>query len=72
MNTDGWQRACPKCLNDDVEKVGWGYWYCNDCGDIWEVIAEAGKPPACLEPGLSSAKPDPGLLSPIIDPDYPL
>lgn len=32
---NGWHAACPKCLGDNLEKIGWNYWFCEDCGNIW-------------------------------------
>lgn len=32
-----WVRACPKCLGNDMEKVGWGYWYCKGCSNILDT-----------------------------------
>ena len=74
---NGWQRACPKCLNDDIEKVGWGYWFCGVCGDIWEMITKGGK--AARNPGKSENSlqtpgiiPNPGSLEKSDEIDYPI
>lgn len=77
MTHSRWQRACPKCLNDDIEKVGWGYWFCGVCGDIWEMITKGGK--AARNPGKSENSlqtpgiiPNPGSLEKSDEIDYPI
>ena len=83
MDQVGWQRACSKCLSDNIEKVGDRYWYCSDCGNIIEVVASAGKPVLptrnvetfAKPPGDKPLKPEPpspGTLQATDRLDFPL
>jgi len=27
---------CPACGTDNIFKDSDGWWYCNDCGEVWE------------------------------------
>ena len=40
---EAWNRACPECLSDNLEKIGWGYFFCYTCNNIWEIVAPAGE-----------------------------
>ena len=34
---------CPKCHSDDLEKVGWNYWYCGGCASIFVITPNGEK-----------------------------
>ena len=74
------QQVCPSCGEDNVEKVGWSYWYCGSCTALWEFTPQSGgKLERIIVPSFEpnpkeisqSAPPNPSKLELISEPDFP-